>query len=141
MPRATTKKDEKVEEKKSLTIGDLFKKIGKIKATTIAYTLLLIAVFVIGYLVSRIQSLEKNQQAQTTTQQGPHATLAEVKDAFNKSAIKFGKDNKKLVVLEIADPSCPYCHIAGGKNLELNNQVGPQFMVASDGGTYVPPVP
>lgn len=76
--------------------------------------------------------------AQQPTQ--PAATLADVKNAFTKSAIKFGDANRKLIVVEVADPSCPYCHIAAGKNPELNKQAGSQFTLVSDGGTYVAPV-
>lgn len=71
----------------------------------------------------------------------PTVDLTKVKDAFNKSQIKFGDVNKKLVVVEVADPSCPFCHIAAGKNPELNKQVGARFTLVSDGGTYVAPVP
>lgn len=69
------------------------------------------------------------------------ATLAQVKEAFNKSVIKFGDANKKLIAIEVADPSCPYCSIAAGKNPELNKQAGSQFALVSDGGTYIAPVP
>lgn len=71
----------------------------------------------------------------------PTITLNQVKDAFNKSAIKFGDANNKLVILEISDPSCPFCAIAAGQNGELNKQVGSRFTLVSDGGTYVAPVP
>ncbi len=73
--------------------------------------------------------------------QQPSASLDQVKNAFSKSAIKFGDSNKKLMVIEVADPSCPYCHIAAGKNPALNKQAGSQFTLVADGGNYVPPVP
>lgn len=79
-------------------------------------------------------------QAQQAPQQ-PTVTLAQVKDAFNKAQIKFGDTNKKLVVVEIADPSCPFCQIAAGKNGALNKQVGDRFTLVADGGSYVAPVP
>lgn len=78
--------------------------------------------------------------AQPAAQQ-PTVTLAQVKDVFAKSQIKFGDAGKKLVIVEAADPSCPYCHIAAGKNPELNKQAGSRFTLVSDGGTYVAPVP
>ncbi|MCL5784975.1 MAG: DsbA family protein [Patescibacteria group bacterium] len=89
-------------------------------------------------------------QAQVTQQASPQpaqptpppaASLDQVKSVFNKSAIKFGDTNSKLVIIEVADPSCPYCHIAAGKNPELNKQAGQRFSLVADGGTYVPPVP
>lgn len=80
----------------------------------------------------------------TTTQQAdqkPAATLSQIKDVFNKAQIKFGDTSKKLIIIEVADPSCPYCGIAAGKNSELNKQAGSRFTLASDGGSYVAPVP
>lgn len=68
-------------------------------------------------------------------------TLGQIKDAFNKSQIKFGDSSKKLIAIEAADPSCPYCHIAAGKNPELNKQAGSRFTLVADGGSYVAPVP
>lgn len=73
--------------------------------------------------------------------QQPTVTLNQIKDAFGKAQIKFGDVNKKLVVLEIADPSCPFCQIAAGKNGALNKQVGDRFTLVADGGTYLAPVP
>src|SRR3990172_5472355 len=73
--------------------------------------------------------------------QQPTATIEQVRDVFGKSQIKFGDANKKLIVIEAADPSCPYCHVAAGKNPELNKEIGSRFTLVSDGGTYVAPVP
>lgn len=73
--------------------------------------------------------------------QQPTVTLSQVKDVFSKSQIKFGDANKKLVAIEAADPSCPFCHVAAGKNPQLNKQVGARFTLVSDGGSYVAPVP
>lgn len=73
--------------------------------------------------------------------QQPAATLAQVKDVFGKSQIKFGDVGKKLVVIEVADPSCPFCHAAAGKNPELNKQIGSRFTLVADGGSYIAPVP
>ncbi|MFH1899526.1 MAG: hypothetical protein ABIJ82_03635, partial [Patescibacteria group bacterium] len=109
---------------------------------------LVVAAFVIGSLLTKVQMLEKNvgksaQGTETTTganqqPQQPKIELAQIKDAINKAAIKFGDANGKLVILEVSDPSCPYCQIAGGKNKELNTG---QFKLVEDGGTYLAPVP
>lgn len=69
------------------------------------------------------------------------ASLEQVKSVFNKSTIKFGNSNSQLIVIEAADPSCPFCHVAAGKNPELNKQMGDRFILSSEGGTYVAPVP
>lgn len=114
--------------------------------------LLVVASFVIGSLYTKVQYLENGgavagvqteatQQAQQPAQaQEPIVELAAVKDAFEKSHIKFGKSDSKLVFIEVADPSCPYCHAAGGHNPELSKQMGAQFTLESDGGTYRAPV-
>ncbi len=102
-----------------------------------------------GYLFSQVQALKKGAAATPTVAGAattpaaaaqPKISLAKVKADFAKSIIKFGDTNKKMTVIEVADPSCPYCHIAGGQDPELNKQVGPQFTLAADGGTYDPPV-
>jgi len=60
---------------------------------------------------------------------------------FNDSSnITFGDTSKKVLFAEFSDPSCPYCHIAAGKNSELNKSAGTTFTLVADGGTYVAPV-
>lgn len=117
--------------------------------THILVILLVVAAFALGSLYTRVKYLEKGTPATTTTnttqaaqpQAAPTIGLDQVKDAFSKSLIKFGDTNKKLVLIEVADPSCPYCHVAGGMDGELNKQIGDRFKLVSDGGTYVAPVP
>lgn len=115
---------------------------------TVLWILLVISSFVIGSLYTKVTYLEKSGAPTTTTQQPttqqppqPTVTLDQVKEVFNKSLVKFGDDKKKLLLIEVADPSCPYCHVAAGLNPELNKQVGDRFTLVSDGGTYVAPVP
>lgn len=81
-----------------------------------------------------------SQETQVTPSQPPSITISQIKDAFNKSFIKFGDVNKKLIAIEISDPSCPYCQAAAGQNGALNKQMGSQFTLVADGGTYVAPV-
>lgn len=64
----------------------------------------------------------------------------QIKALFANNNIYFGDPNSKLLFVEVSDPSCPYCHIAGGENPELNKSAGGQFTMAVDGGSYVPPV-
>ncbi len=121
-------------------------------------TILLIAViagsFFVGSLWTKVQVLEKGgvttatktvQPTTPTTNAAPPAPAAaqsdQIKEAFAKSQIKFGDANKKLVFIEVADPSCPYCQVASGLNGELNKQIGDRFKLVADGGTYVAPVP
>lgn len=44
-----------------------------------------------------------------------------------------------MLFVEVSDPSCPYCHVAGGANPELSAQVGANFKYDTDGGAYIPP--
>lgn len=121
-------------------------------------TILLIAViagsFFIGSLWTKVQVLEKGgvtTATKTVTPTTPTTNAApaapteaqpnQIKDAFGKSQVKFGDANKKLVFIEVADPSCPYCQVAAGHNGELNKQIGDRFKLVADGGTYVAPIP
>ncbi len=125
------------------------------KTTPILVVLLVIAAFLVGVFWQRTQFLEKGQQPATgqvqpaqqpQVQQPPTITTDIIKNAFNKSLVKFGKADAKLLILEVSDPSCPYCQIAGGQNPDLNKQVDQQrgkkdFTLVADGGTYVAPIP
>ncbi len=104
--------------------------------------------FAAGVLWQKVQYFEKGTvvpQASalpTTATQQPARTITsdQIKGLFGKDLIKFGDANKKLVFVEVLDPSCPYCHVASGKNPELNKQIGSQFTLVSDGGSYAAPV-
>lgn len=122
--------------------------------------LLVVASFAIGSLYTKVQYLEKTAgrgtpsvagagtggnttgaQAQPQAPAQPTVTLETIKNVHQKAAVKFGDANRKILFVEVADPSCPYCHIAAGKNGELNTQVGDRFTLVADGGTYIAPVP
>jgi len=81
---------------------------------------------------------------QPTAKAQPTVSLNTIKDLFSKDLIKFGDENRKVIFVEISDPSCPYCHVAAGLNPELNRQIDPTnntFKLVSDGGKYLAPVP
>ena len=112
--------------------------------------LVIVTLFYLVYLNTKISSLQKTVGGLATTgtgttptaaqpQAAPTVSLDQVKNVLNKAFIKFGNDSSKVVALEISDPSCPYCQIAGGKNSALNDQSA-QFKLVADGGTYVSPV-
>lgn len=106
--------------------------------------------FFVGTLWQKVQNLEKGGTTGTTQQtttnaaagkQTPDITQDVIKKLFdNKDLISFGGGDKKLLLVEVADPSCPYCHVAAGKDPELNAQIGANFKLVSDGGTYIAPV-
>ncbi|MBP9818106.1 DsbA family protein [Candidatus Shapirobacteria bacterium] len=107
--------------------------------------LLVVAVGFTGYLYGKVTSLEKGGTAPTAQQQAAqpaqaNVTQDQVKALFDGKNISFGNKDSKVLFIEFSDPSCPYCHIAGGKNAALNKQAGAQFMLKEDGGTYVAPV-
>ncbi len=115
--------------------------------------------FIVGVLWQRVSYLEKgfvapSQATQiadnttgTTGNTAPTVTpisLDKIKEVFKKDVVKFGNPNSKVLFIEVADPSCPYCHIAAGLNPELNAELNVQqggiFKLVEEGGTYVPPV-
>lgn len=102
--------------------------------------------FMVGILWQKVENLGKGTTSTTTTQQQAAAPapakvqLSQIKDLFNKDLVKFGNADSKLIFVEASDPSCPYCHVAGGLNGTLNAQMGPQFKLVADGGTYIAPV-
>lgn len=102
--------------------------------------------FMVGILWEKVSSLEKGgttSAATTTTGAQPAATnvtLDTIKGLFSKDVIKFGDASRKVLFVEIADPSCPYCHAAAGLDPEVSKVMGAQFTLVSQGGTYDPPV-
>jgi len=126
---------------------------SKLNVNNILIGILVVAAFIIGSLYQKVKFLEKGGGAGTNTAQQvtqapnqqaqaePTVTIDKIKEAFNKSLIKFGSAASKVIFIEVADPSCPYCQIAAGKNAELNKQAGERFTLVADGGTYVAPIP
>lgn len=111
---------------------------------------LIVASFFLGSYYTKSQLLESKLLKQTAAPAAPQApqqpqkvtvTQDQLKALFTDKHITFGDKNSKTLFVEVADPSCPFCHVAAGHNPELNKQVGSQFTLASDGGTYVAPVP
>jgi len=112
--------------------------------------------FAVGVLWQKVSGLEKDKTAAPTTAatadttdvttQQPKLTLDQVKNLFKEDVIKFGKDSSKLILVEVSDTSCPYCHVAAGKDPELNRKIDEdsqgrtQFKLNTDGGTYIAPV-
>lgn len=100
--------------------------------------------FLVGVLWQKVENLGSGTTSTPTQQQAaaqPKVELSQIKDLFSKDLIKFGSADSKVLFVEASDPSCPYCHVAGGLNGSLNKQVGTQFTLVKDGGAYVAPVP
>src|SRR3989338_3029748 len=132
------------------------RQLPKINYNVILVLLLVGASFFVGRLSAQVEYLKGGGNVAATPtaapqqqqqQQAPAVTFDQIKGLVDpKKNIVFGDKNKKLIFVEFSDPSCPYCHIAGGKNPDLNKQVDEQsgrkqFTVVADGGTYFAPVP
>lgn len=111
---------------------------------------LVASAFLIGVLWTKISYLEKGVSSgigggsgvQPPAVPSRQVTVSQIKDLFSKDVIKFGSADRKLLFVEVADTSCPFCHVAAGENPELNRQVGGgKFKLVSDGGSYLAPVP
>lgn len=115
----------------------------------------IIMAFAVGALWSKSSALEKNCQTiaagsgKTAGTQQPAAqpqvvqiNTQQLKDVFSKNVIKFGNANSRLLAIEVADPSCPFCHVAAGLSPNVSSQMDPagRFKVVSQGGTYTAPV-
>lgn len=110
--------------------------------------LLVVGAYFLGVYKTKTEYLEKGtantvaQVGQAGTQKPVQPTsidIEKIKDKFDGKHITFGKKNADLIFTEVSDPSCPFCHMAGGLNKELSNSSS-QFKLVEDGGTYVAPV-
>lgn len=109
--------------------------------------MLIVGSYLLGVYKTKTEYLEKGV-ANTIPQVGQDAApkaapavvdLEKIKGLFDGKHITFGEPDAKLIITEVSDPSCPFCHIAAGLHPELNNGSA-QFKMKADGGTYEPPV-
>ncbi len=128
-------------------------KTVEVKTTPAAFNLMNILLIIVTlfslYLFYKIHILEQKLAAATTTtptQQGqqqptgPSISIGKVKALFSKGYMNFGNANNKLLFVEVTDPSCPFCHVAGGQDPETSKSINSRFQYVSDGGSYDPPV-
>jgi protein-disulfide isomerase len=106
---------------------------------------IIIGALLIGGAIILTKSTPKIQapQGQQPAQQAPSDTpiAADVyKTLIADDRIVLGNKTSKNVVIEISDPSCPFCHFASGKNPDLVKQSGRNDYLSTEfGGTYVAP--
>lgn len=101
--------------------------------------------FMVGVLWQKVSSLEKGGTVPADTTGGAqpvktNVTADTIKGLFSKDLLKFGDDKRKVLFVEIADPSCPYCAAADGKNHTIYKSLGATFQLKEDGGDYISPL-
>ena len=108
-----------------------------------------ISIIVAGLLIGGGIVLSKMTPVSPSSQQDPQAD-AQVTTIDKKTVASFISDDRivlgnkkaKNVIIEVSDPSCPFCHFAAGFNPELVEQTGQtQFKTVANGGTYTAPIP
>lgn len=116
--------------------------------------LAVLVAILIGYLTFKVQDIDKRLKAietkVATAMGGGEPTpppkpveIDKVKELFDDKNIIFGAVDRKVLIVEFSDPSCPYCHVAAGLNPELSSAMAPdgRFTTVENGGKYVAPVP
>lgn len=90
----------------------------------------------------KLDSADVKSTTDTATEDTtPKINIDDIKALFDDgSYITFGDGKEDVLLVEVSDPSCPYCAIAAGKNPDLNKMAGAQFTMEKDGGSYIPPV-
>jgi protein-disulfide isomerase len=89
---------------------------------------LIAAAFALGVMWGKVQVYEKGLGTPTAGANQPapqkvQPTLDQVQALFTDDNIAMGDADNKLLFVEFADPSCPWCHVASGKNEKLSKQM------------------
>lgn len=93
-----------------------------------------------GKITTQPTAVVQPTQQPAVQPQAPKITLDTIKALFNDKNLVSGDKNSQNLLVEVSDPSCPYCQAAAGRNPELSKQMGSQFTLVADGGAYISPV-
>lgn len=141
----------KAKQKETVTTkqNSILENLKKFNIKSILIVAVILMAFVIGRLTQKVEDLTgvsaTTNTTATTTGTGtagtttPTVSLDTIKGLWDKNIIKLGNANSKLLFVEVVDPSCPYCHAAGGYDPEVGQQMGTQFTYSANGGSYQPP--
>jgi protein-disulfide isomerase len=107
--------------------------------------LLVVGAYFLGVYKTKTEYLEKGLPTAAGVQQAAPVPqpvdMAKVDALFADEAnLVLGKRDAKIKFVEFSDTSCPFCHVAAGKNPTLSTQMNARFTPVSAGGTYIPPV-
>ena len=90
-----------------------------------------ISIVVAGLLIGGGIVLSKMTPVSPSSQQDPQADAQAttidkktVASFISDDRIVLGNKKAKNVIIEVSDPSCPFCHFAAGFNPELVEQTG-----------------
>lgn len=97
---------------KSNKKNQLLEKLSGITSQQFLYGVLLVAVFLVGYLLARVQSLEEQRnipsgaaQADVTAELDPNAKV----DVGLGTLPPLGDENAPVKIVEFSDMQCPFC--------------------------------
>ena len=96
---------------------------------------------VLGTVTTQPSTLQNNQAVQGPVPSSSPVSMNTIKSLFSGNLVSFGDSSRKLLITEVSDPSCPYCHVADGINTTIGPQIGNQFVTTDQGGSYIAPLP
>lgn len=103
---------------------------------------IIIGAILVGGAIVLTKSMPNKQPSAVPDGQQKITTVDEkvIKQFIADDRIVLGNADSKNIVIEVSDPSCPFCHFASGLNPELVKQSGrTNYLTAEQGGTYNAP--
>ncbi len=108
------------------------------------FALIIVGILIAGAIIMPKPSIPPIPTTETPVNPDQITPITtEIMNTFLASGrIVLGNKNSNSIVIEVSDPSCPFCHFASGLNPELVAQTDmKQFITPENGGSYIAPVP